>query len=214
MRFLFCGCSYTVGDELLNQKNSRFSKLICDHFKAKEINLARNGYGNDNIVMSAVEFLEKDKDIDFVLIQISGISRITIPNSNKSDIDRKPYMVLNPMDGTKTSPALIAKLLINGTNITHNHLWYRLNRYKIILLESYLKSLGVPYLFCVMHKDIDYFRNDKELPKSFTDNLISKSLVEIGRENNFSFGKNNHPLEEAHAFYASDIFIPKIEKII
>jgi hypothetical protein len=65
-----------------------------------------------------------------------------------------------------------------------------------------------------MHKDIDYFRNDKELPKSFTDNLISKSLVEIGRENNFSFGKNGHPLEEAHAFYASDIFIPNIEKRI
>ena len=87
MRFLFSGCSYTAGDELLNQNDSRFSKLICDHFKAEEINLARNGYGNDNIILNTVEFLEKDKDIDFVLIQISGLSRITIPNYNKSHID-------------------------------------------------------------------------------------------------------------------------------
>ena len=214
MRFLFSGCSYTFGDELLNPINSRFSKLICDHFKAEEINLAKNAYANDNIVMSAVEFLEKDKNIDFVLIQISGIYRITVPNLDKSKIDRKPYIFLNPLDGRKTSQALIARLLINGINTEQNHLWYKLSRYKIVLLDNYLRGLNIPYLFCAMQNEINYFKDDKELPKSFTDNFISESLFEIARENNFSFGKNGHPLEEAHAFYASDIFIPEIEKRI
>lgn len=214
MRFLFSGCSYTAGAELLNQKDSRFSKLICDHFKAEEINLARNGYGNDNIILNTVEFLEKDKNIDFVLIQISGLLRICIPNNNQKYVDQIPYIVLNPANRTdlkKSTQTIIAQLLV-GTNNKNNILWYKLNRYKIVLLDNYLKELNIPYLFCCMNKDINYFKDDKELPKSFSDNLLPKSLNEIGQENNFLFGENYHPLEEAHKYYAKNIFIPEIEK--
>ena len=50
MKIYFDGCSWTKGEELENQEEERFSKLICDELGAEETNLAINGGSNDRII--------------------------------------------------------------------------------------------------------------------------------------------------------------------
>ena len=43
MRIYFDGCSWTKGEELENQEEDRFSRLVANHFDAEEYNIAIRG---------------------------------------------------------------------------------------------------------------------------------------------------------------------------
>jgi len=55
VKFYFDGCSFTYGGELkrkcgVNPEDVRWSRLVCDHFGAEEINLSCGGAANDTIM--------------------------------------------------------------------------------------------------------------------------------------------------------------------
>tara|TARA_B100001093_G_scaffold502665_1_gene555956 strand:- start:605 stop:1207 length:603 start_codon:yes stop_codon:yes gene_type:complete len=74
MKIYFDGCSWTKGEELENQEEERYSKLICDKLGAEETNLGMGGGSNDRIVRNLV--VENDiKNYDLAVIQMTFPAR-------------------------------------------------------------------------------------------------------------------------------------------
>ena len=72
-KIYFDGCSSTWGSELKNPNNSRFSKLVCDHFGADEYNIARRGCSDKRLVRN---LLETDlSPYDCVIVQFTCKNR-------------------------------------------------------------------------------------------------------------------------------------------
>lgn len=71
MKILFSGDSFTWGDELEN-RDERYSQLVCDHFGAKEMNVSKCGNCNDAILR---EIFLPGRPADVVVTQWSIPSR-------------------------------------------------------------------------------------------------------------------------------------------
>lgn len=76
MRYVFTGCSLTVGEGLDGEKfdKNNYCNLIADHFSAECINLAHKGNSNYRIFMAALNEILTNK-ADRVFVQWSGLSR-------------------------------------------------------------------------------------------------------------------------------------------
>ena len=73
MKIYFDGCSNTVGSELKDPLNTRFSKLVCNHFNAEEYNIGRVS-GSDRRM--ARNLLEHDlSQYDMFVIQLTQKAR-------------------------------------------------------------------------------------------------------------------------------------------
>ena len=73
MKIYFDGCSFTVGNELIDHVKTRFSKLISNELNAKEYNFAKAGGSNRRIVRNLIE-----KDLspyDMFIIQFTKNNR-------------------------------------------------------------------------------------------------------------------------------------------
>ena len=68
MIIYFNGCSWTRGAELENDTEERYSKLICNHYGAEEINLAVDGKSNDAIIR---ELYLDQPEADLAVIQMT-----------------------------------------------------------------------------------------------------------------------------------------------
>ena len=67
MKIYFDGCSWTKGEELENQEEERYSRLICNELGAEETNHAIGGGSNDRIVRNLlVENNVEDYDLAFI----------------------------------------------------------------------------------------------------------------------------------------------------
>ena len=55
MKIYFDGCSHTWGADLEDNENSRYSKLVCDHFKAEEYNIAKRNGGCRRVARNLIE---------------------------------------------------------------------------------------------------------------------------------------------------------------
>ena len=205
MKLLFVGDSYTIGRELSNPEHSRFSKLICNHYDAEEINLAVGGCGNDQIFLNATKYLENNNP-DCCILQLSDIARITLASDVK---DR--YRTLNPNANNNTLQTYVAKYLFAKSS-KNLETWYQLTRYKLILFENYLKAKNIKYVFCVKGKfdEFNYFKTDDTLPKSMKNNFIWESLTNISKDHK---APNGHPNEYGHELIAN-ILIKKLDKIL
>ena len=82
MKIYFDGDSFTRGCELLNYTESRFSRLISDHYNAEECNFAVNGSGNSTIARRLI--VENNiKRYDLAIIQMSLPSRSEYYNGSE-----------------------------------------------------------------------------------------------------------------------------------
>ena len=73
MKIYFDGCSNTVGSELKDPLNTRFSKLVCNHFNAEEYNIGKVS-GSDRRM--ARNLLEHDlTQYDMFVIQLTQKAR-------------------------------------------------------------------------------------------------------------------------------------------
>ena len=73
MKIYFDGCSFTAGNELIDRKKTRFSRLICNELSAIECNFARAGGSNRRIVRNLIE---KDlSSYDMFIIQFTKNNR-------------------------------------------------------------------------------------------------------------------------------------------
>lgn len=68
MIIYFNGDSWTRGAELENDTQERYSKLLCDHYGAEEINLAYDGKSNDAIIR---EIYLDQPEADLAVIQMT-----------------------------------------------------------------------------------------------------------------------------------------------
>ena len=74
MKIYFDGCSWTKGEELENQEEERFSKLICNELGAEETNLAIKGGSNDRIIRNLL--VENNiEEYDLAVIQMTFPAR-------------------------------------------------------------------------------------------------------------------------------------------
>ena len=72
MRIYFNGCSWTWGNELEN-RDDRFSKLICNRLNAEEVNKSKSGCSNFYIMRTSLE--ENPQDYDIAIIQLTKRNR-------------------------------------------------------------------------------------------------------------------------------------------
>ena len=76
MKIYFDGCSWTRGGELTDEekKISRFSRLVSDHFDAKEKNFSLSGGSNDRIVRNLL--VNKNiEEFDLAVIEMTFPAR-------------------------------------------------------------------------------------------------------------------------------------------
>ena len=138
MKIYFDGCSWTKGEELENQEEERYSKLICDKLGAEETNLGMGGGSNDRIVRNLV--VENDiKNYD--LAQKNGVTKIICiavndPNVMKAwgenqNAGSKIFMVGDPfLNFTKSIGAEVDK--------SEKGLGVRSNRYTMLIENELL----------------------------------------------------------------------------
>lgn len=121
MRILFSGDSFTWGDELENNTEERFSRLVSQHFDAEEINVSKCGNSNDTILREIVGV-----SADIVITQWSVPSRYETFLKNQ-------FLSVLPSDATNgpfaTSNNTIRNLArqyyahVQNKVIDHNNLW-------------------------------------------------------------------------------------------
>ena len=75
MKILINGDSNMSGEELTD-KNLSIGSQLCKLLEGTEINLALSGASNDRIYNTTIEYIEKKKDIDLVVIGWSEMSRV------------------------------------------------------------------------------------------------------------------------------------------
>ena len=74
MKIYFDGCSWTKGEELENQEEERYSKLVCDEVGAEETNFAMHGGSNDRIIRNLI--VENNiEEYDYAVIQMTFPAR-------------------------------------------------------------------------------------------------------------------------------------------
>tara|TARA_B100000902_G_scaffold64738_1_gene71311 strand:- start:4011 stop:4679 length:669 start_codon:yes stop_codon:yes gene_type:complete len=92
MKILFSGDSFTYGDELENRDEERYSRLVCEHFNAEELNTAACGNCNDAILS---EIFLPGRPADVVVTQWSIPSRFQTTFD-----DGKTYRSILPENAT------------------------------------------------------------------------------------------------------------------
>lgn len=198
MKIYFDGCSWTKGEELENQEEERFSKLICNELGAEETNLAIKGGSNDRIIRNLI--IENNiENYDFAVIQMTFPSRTEYWEGKWVRVSGKHHYNtwLYKRCGIKKEK-LDEKFREKFKN--HKEFWiyyymhvvnqkYFENKEKIQYetIKSYCKSKNVPLVLCSINNwsklDFDVSMDSRDLKK-------------------YRFG---HPTKEGHQVIANKI---------
>lgn len=204
MKIVFTGCSYTYGSELKNIDRSRYSRLLCQSIDAEEVNLAVGGSGNDAIFLRLIEYLETN-NASHVIIQLTDDHRLSIAGHNPGT-----FTSLNMSCSRNQMPfdlrRKISEYIYNfGKNNTEA--WYRMTRYKLIMVNDYLKNKNIDYVICVKRNDGEYGRVNNYLNDPLIPETIKKKFLPIGLDE-LSYGHRSqgpakgHPIEQGHKIIA------------
>ena len=163
MILLANGCSHTSGAEL-DENNTDYCyekawpKYLADYLGLKNINLSRSGASNDRIVRTTYSWISKylsagknPEDL-FVVIMWTGIHRTEIATDDNDDLlyfhdGWFPLIVGNDEEyklrlDKPTYLFYKSWVLRNTTRYTHTKFYMN-----ILGIQSFLKSLGIKYLF-------------------------------------------------------------------
>jgi hypothetical protein len=205
MKILFTGDSWTYGSELggkngiENRLKNRFSKLVCNHFKADETNIAAPGQSNYAIINNAISEIDNNL-YNFCVIQLTYFGRIVLPINNR--LETFTYWKRN----TDIISIVIRKLFT--TNTLGDSIYFKYYYPNIVLFNQYCVSKNVvPIFIFTKTRDIDNFK--KELKHDI--DFVGVSLDKICLDNGVLFGPKLHPLEDGHRVI-SDMIIKEIEK--
>ena len=179
MKFLFSGCSYCAGAELKKPETSRYSRIVSEHFKAKEINVAKNGHSNHAIIYDAYDALQKEKDITHVFLGITHMERFMIPG-------RKNFMQLNPMAINSGVFDMLLRMIYSSAKDEVR--WFEYYRVMFDMFEFYCVSNNIKTIYSsVSQKNIKLLEKFNTIPISF--NSV---------RDKHPMGVKRHPLEDAH----------------
>jgi hypothetical protein len=218
---LFIGCSFTMGMELENPEEERFSSLVANQLQTKHLNRSEAGLSNDGILRKTIKYCEK-QPVDFAVIQFTKYSRREILNIKKPLPDTSPYLRINASNPSKGVKEYFANLSTPEDDIAN---FYK-NKF---LLEFYLTSKKIPFYFLQLSKKInrnlgrydrwkyhksawdeDYFANYRSLWQKLSDQPVD-CIYEIleGDEDSgspyFTSSSRPHPNAEGHRKIADHI---------
>jgi len=203
MKIVFSGCSYTWGAELVENDKHRYSKIICDSLQASEVNLAVSGSANEAIFLRLVEYLE-NHTANYIVLQLTDVHRISIAHVKPGFFSSLNYKSKNSNGLYKSINLKIAQhLYYQGKDNTEA--WYRMTRYKLLMLEVYLNSKNIPYVICVKNHDNELltYMNDPCIPDTIKNKFYTVGLDKLCYGNRTTGVDSGHPNEQGHKLIAA-----------
>jgi hypothetical protein len=203
MKIYFDGCSWTYGSELSSYKESRFSKLISDHFGAEEHNFSFPGASNDRILRNAI--VENNiEGYDLAVIQLTFPSRTEYYNMKLKEWKRMTAYAR--YDGNWLFKDAIKNHLLNNSVFLRD-----LNKDDINFWVYYYTNITNDVFFDtkekIIYESIKSFFAHKNVPlvlitiDSFTKLDFTLNLS----KKYYPTAKDMHPNEEGHKMIAKDI---------
>ena len=195
MKIYFDGCSWTEGAELENEKEERFSKVLCDKLGAEETNLAISGGSNDRIVRNLL--VENNiEEYDLAVIQMTYPARTEYYNQN--------WIKINPKHNY--SMWLNRK---KEKNINLDKLSEKFTEYKLFWKEYYMNVTCKKYFETKEKIHFQTIKNHCEVKK------VPLILLTINRWTltsayqlnlpTFKYHHYGHPKKESHRLIADDL---------
>ena len=132
MKILFTGCSITWGDELTDRENTRYSRLVSNHYGAEEVNIAWNGISNDRIVRESITYLDKNP-VDLIVIQFTLHTR--------SEWFGKDGSILDMHTHQKGHPAPTFFRFVFNDYVGIENLWKN-----VVLFDTYCTQKNIKYI--------------------------------------------------------------------
>ena len=197
MRIYFDGDSFTYGKRLVDPANSRFSKLIANHFNAEECNFSIGGASNQRIQRQLI-LDNKIEEYDLAIIQMTFRSRFEY-----YDRIKRKFSLVNQAK-CRTYPH--QKIFMNEE---HRPFWQHYYEHiyddefgraseEIIFksIEDHCAIMGVPLVIVTNDESsrlpFDYCMSWKKLPRAM--------IIEDGHKK-----QSYHPNEEGHMLICEQI---------
>ena len=146
MKLLAAGCSFVYGNELADQhgvepSQQTFTALLARQLGMDYQSVAVPGTGSDSHVRCVVSACDKDVGMVVVAWSYSGRYEFYFEECGWTEINHVEGRVKQVRDAAyPLHRALFASL-------TDQYQWYTYVR-DIVFLQNWLKSQGVPYIFC------------------------------------------------------------------
>ena len=208
MKIYFDGCSNTVGSELKDPLNTRFSKLVCDHFNAEEYNIGQVSGSDRRMARNLLEHDLTQYDMFVIQLTQKARSEYWCERDKKWKVLRHLLKEWDRTDYDKVQVANVWKKFLKNVYTdelgTSNQLIYY-TLMKILLKDKPHVIIGVEFFNNSLFignsisapVDIRYEYGD---PKRLNGKIIrSKTKKCIPRY------QGGHPTVEGHRYIADDI---------
>ena len=204
MKILFHGDSWTYGDELARPTESRFSKLICDHYQAEETNLSVCGISNHRIYRELLDTDITQYDLAFI--------QMTFPCRMEYYCQKRNWVQINPRQkGYENFNPIRLKRGFKETNtLDHSDFfqYYYMNIYDSTYgkteermffksIQNYFKVNHVPFVLSTLLNETNtelpydiflhqphYQRAPRKHPNELGHQQIAHDLIEINKKKN------------------------------
>ena len=175
MKIYFDGCSWCWGAELQDHFQSRFSKLVCDHYNAEEYNISKRGASNARMGRQLLVDHKDLSEFDLIVIQMTNPQRMEYYNKDeKKFVENRNWsqtarLSLNQLRETWRCSKEQRKLLLTNADLdSKDKAW--LDYYKYIYedeygdayddmyataIRSYCKVQGVPLILATTKEKKD-----------------------------------------------------------
>lgn len=196
-RLITHGCSFAYGEELGDPSSSSWPALVAEHLKVDLLNLAKPSYSNDGIVADLVATsLNQEHYDDLVIVGWTSYLRLEF-------IDDEGWFSTLPNYKQAGHRQEISDIILKYAN---DKWLYRRWLTQVILLQEYLKSKHIKYLFFnvfdTQKKNIEY----KNIPqfKTLFNKIDTSRFVGWPDQGMVEWaypspvGPRGHPLELGH----------------
>ena len=209
MKIYFDGCSNTVGSELKDAKNTRFSKLVCDHFNAEEYNIALHSGSDRRMARNLLEHDLSQYDMFVIQLTQKARSEYWCERDKKWKVLRHLLKEWDRTDYDKVQVANVWKKFLKNVYTdelgTSNQLIYY-TLMKILLKDKPHVIIGIDFFhefFMGEYNNISApvdLRYEHGNPKRLNGKIVrSKTKKCLPRYD------GGHPTEEGHRYIADDI---------
>jgi hypothetical protein len=196
-RLITHGCSFAYGEELGDPSSSSWPALVAEHLKVDLVNLAKPAYNNDSIVFDLIATdLNREHYDDLVIVGWTSYLRLEF-------IDDEGWFSTLSNYKQAGHRQEISDVILKYAN---DKWLYRRWLTQVILLQEYLKSKHIKYLFFnvfdtqkknIEYKNVSQFKTlfdkiDKRLFVGWPD----QGMVEWAYSS--PVGPRGHPLELGH----------------
>ena len=133
MKIYFDGGSWCWGSELEDPTQSRYSKIICDHYGIDEYNISKRGACNSRLTRQLLVDHKNIKEFDLVIIQLTYPQR-------QEYYDKEKKKFVNNRNWVD-----VARIPLEELRIPHLHRWNP-DRRKAILENTELNPVDKAWL--------------------------------------------------------------------